>query len=149
MTTYLCSDGHAELQIEADSAQEAAQEYVDGGSWGDIDRTTWINVRVREICPDESIKISIDPDEPSCTEENDEHDWQSPFDVVGGIEENPGVWGKGGGVTIKEVCAHCAAYRNTDTWATDPATGEQGLRSVSYAPADEESQAWLDAKAND
>lgn len=32
--------------------------------------------------------------------------------------------------------------RVTDTWATDPGTGEQGLRSVEYRAADEDSRRW-------
>ena len=28
---YLCTDGNAEIEIEAESPEDAAQEYVDGG----------------------------------------------------------------------------------------------------------------------
>jgi hypothetical protein len=62
--------------------------------------------------------------------------------VVGGHRDNPGVFGHDGGVIIREVCRHCAAYRVTDTWAQNPATGEQGLESVTYEEADEDSRAW-------
>lgn len=203
MATYLCDDGNAEIRIEADSAREAAQEYVDGGDWGDAKgKTTYIDVYVQAI-PNETdlpvtsyeweaepgvergmvsrvtheeresvlaechaldlnvsesehkghlfvsvapgerncITITIDAEEPDCS--GDDHDWQSPIGVVGGIKENPGVCGNGGGVIVMEVCAHCGRYRETNTWAQRPDTGEQGLTEVSYRDADERSLEWV------
>ncbi len=152
LTTYRCTDGNADVDIEAESAEDAAQEYVDGGEWGMDEegaKTTWIDVWCTPLDEDgepdederEKVTITLQPTEPECSSE-DGHDWQSPIEVVGGIEENPGVWGKGGGVTITEVCSHCGCYRDTDTWAQRPDTGEQGLRSVSYRAADEQSSTW-------
>lgn len=46
MTKYICDDGNGELEIEADSAQEAAQEYVDRGDWGNDGG--WVDVYVTE-----------------------------------------------------------------------------------------------------
>jgi hypothetical protein len=149
MAKYLCDDGTAEIEITAESAEEAAQDYVDGGDWDDIEETTWINVYVQEIDEAgeavgdrERIKITLDPEEPDC-ENADEHDWQSPHEVVGGLKENPGVYGHGGGVIITEVCAHCGGYRERDTWAQDHETGEQGLESVEYREADDASREWV------
>ena len=48
------------------------------------------------------------------------------------MAEDPGVHGHGGGVLITEVCRHCGCKRTTDTWAQNPETGVDGLRSVSY-----------------
>ena len=171
MTTYRCDDGNAEIEIEADSADEAAQEYVDGGSWGDVESTTWITVYVTTTCEAcsnsgccageddhlaecvtcaacsgragdrESVTIALDPTEPEC--EGEEHDWRSPIALVGGIKENPGVWGHGGGVTIHEVCGNCGVHRHKDTWAQNPETGEQGLDSVRYEDADAETLAYV------
>lgn len=90
--------------------------------------------------------IDIDPPEPDCVRGRDDHEWASPHDVLGGVAENPGVWGHGGGVVIREVCRHCGAYRETDTWAQDPGTGQQGLTSVSYEDADEASLAYVLAR---
>lgn len=212
MPIYLCDDGNAEIEITADSAQEAAQEYVDGGSWGDDSETFMIDVYVQElpehgadeleICrsdlgdggwslhiPDddtdaglllsgesdrdasgigwsrpndedreeamqvyrdrfdrECITITVEPNEPEC-EAGQDHDWQSPHDVVGGLEENPGVQGHGGGVIIREVCAHCGCYRVTDTWASHGA--QQGFESVRYEDADDDSLAWVAASIDD
>lgn len=152
MTRYYADDGNCEMEFEADTGADAAQEYVDGGDWGDgelLTATAWIRVRVadadtvdeyRDADDDDDVDepdwdwhtVGVDPDEPDCTD--GEHDWQSPLAIVGGIAENPGVWGHGGGVTISECCMRCGCRRLTDTWAQDPSTGEQGLCSVEYEP---------------
>ncbi len=145
MTIYHCNDGNALLEIKADSPKAAAQEYVDGGDWGDEPRTSWVNVHVHDPSDEdddgESYKIQIDPPEPPC-EKGQEHVWCSPHSVLGGLEENPGVRGHGGGVIIRTVCRHCAAYQIVDSWAQDPTTGEQGLESVEYREPDADSRAW-------
>jgi hypothetical protein len=118
-----------------DDAEERLTAWVESGEYGQHEanaKTVW--VRAHYIRPDESsesITVTIEPDEPDCTE--GEHDWQSPIEIVGGIKENPGCWGHGGGVIIEEVCLHCGCGRTTDTWAQNPETGEQGLDSVSYS----------------
>jgi hypothetical protein len=73
----------------------------------------------------------MDPPEPDCADRHD-HDWQSPYSILGGCKANPGVTGNGGGVIVREVCLYCGSERVTDTWAQNPADGTQGLRSVSY-----------------
>ena len=88
---------------------------------------------------------TVEPVEPECIDGGTEHRWDSPFAIVGGIKDNPGVHGKGGGVLIHKVCRRCGSHRHTDTWATDPETGEQGLESVSYAEADARSEAYAAA----
>jgi hypothetical protein len=152
MRTYLCDDGNAEVEIIADTAASAAQKYVSEGSWT-TDKTSWVSVYVQEVDDDgeeigerEWFKITIEPTEPECDGEHD-HDWQSPHEVLGGLEVNPGVWGHGGGVKIKEVCAHCGHYRITDTWAQDRSDGEQGLESVEYESADYVSMQWVKNQA--
>lgn len=144
---YTCSDEGGSAVIEADSAQEAAQEYVDGGDWGEITTTQWVSVWVKEGDEDYgTIKIAIDPTEPDCIDGN-EHVWRSPYSVVGGIKENPGVWGHGGGVRTKCICLHCGTYLHGDTWGQDQSDGEQGLATISYSEADSDSIAWLDRRA--
>lgn len=87
------------------------------------------------------ITVSIEPEAPHCLA--DEHDWQSPHSVLGGSEENPGVWLHGGGAIIRECCAHCGWYRVTDTWAQRRDTGAQGLTDVRYEAPDEASMEWV------
>jgi integrase len=41
--------------------------------------------------------VRLEPSEPDWQNEH-LHDWQSPWSVLGGLKENPGVWGHGGGV---------------------------------------------------
>lgn len=145
-------DGNYRIEYSDCTPREAAEQYVADGDWGDVDSTAWIEVVTWRDGVDadgdivhideESHSVTIEAQEPEC-EAGHEHDWRSPHSVVGGIEDNPGVWGHGGGVIITEVCAHCGAYRETDTWAQNPANGVQGLRSVEYREADEDSLAWV------
>ena len=147
---WTCTDGHAAIEIEAETAEEAAQKYVDGGDWEPSAETWWIDIRCTPMTNDgeeiddeaETITVEIEPEEPECSAAD--HDWCSPFEVVGGIESNPGVWGHGGGVKITEVCRHCGAYRVTDTWAQRQDTGEQGFRSTEYHEPDSDSIVWLE-----
>jgi hypothetical protein len=138
MTKFLCDDGNCEVEIEAASPEAAAQGYVETGDWGEPTSTIWITVYVTPVGGDpdfdrEAHTVEIDPDEPSC-ESGEDHQWKSPIELVGGLEDNPGVFGHGGGVVIHEVCQHCGCSKTTDTWAQNPETGEQGLQSVSYDP---------------
>jgi hypothetical protein len=147
---YWADDGNCEVHFpDAESGEEAAQEYVDGGEWDLSGGTAYIHVYAWQECRSvnakgevitgtagrDSYTITLHQPEPDCIDD-DGHDWQSPHAIVGGIEENPGVWGNGGGVIIHEVCMRCACGRTTDTWAQDPSNGVQGLRSVSYSPGE-------------
>lgn len=76
-------------------------------------------------------EVPIYPGEPPC-ESGAEHDWQAPYEIVGGNRENPGVWLHGGGVIIHELCVRCGCGRVEDTWAQGP-HGE-GYQSVRYEP---------------
>ncbi len=133
----LSEDGYVYDSVIATSAEEAlgtARDNVDRGNYNDAEGTMWIDVRVHCRETDESARDTVqsDEDEPDCSGDDGVHDWQSPIELVGGIKENPGVWGNGGGVIITEVCMCCGCKRVTDTWAQRPDTGEQGLTSVSY-----------------
>ncbi len=88
-------------------------------------------------------------DGPECLDgDENSHDWQSPYSVVGGIKENPGVWGSGHGqVRICEVCACCGAYRTIDHGATNSSNGLRTTRT-SYEPADAASKEWLMRRLN-
>ena len=133
----------------SDIEERISDDCRDYGEWGDQTETLFINDWASPIDPvtDEPIEgervdvtTTIEVDEPDCT--GDGHDWQSP-EMLGGLAENPGVVGHGGGVIVTEVCAHCGKYKSTDTWAQNRSTGEQGLTSIEYADADEKSERWL------
>jgi hypothetical protein len=132
-----------------EDALELARVGVDRSNYSGDDGTLYIGVRV--YCPiteeQGSDTVTCEAEEPDC-DDDQEHDWQSPIALVGGCKENPGVHGHGGGVLITEVCRHCGCKRVTDTWAQNPTTGEQGLRSVEYEEgafeADELNAAFLE-----
>jgi len=89
------------------------------------------------------VSVRIDPDEPDCVDD-DGHDWRTPHSVVGGLKENPGVWGNAGGVITREVCARCGAYLINNTW--DQSQGPEPVETVRYEPADDASRAYVAAK---
>lgn len=146
----LYEDGHEYDLITAETAEEAleeARQNVDDSNYSiEPGKTLYIDVRVRNAVTGEeaSDTVTIEPDEPECSA--DSHDWQSPYSVLGGIEENPGVWGHGGGVIMKQLCSHCGVYRTTDTWAQRRDTGEQGLTEISYSEADDASERWINRR---
>jgi hypothetical protein len=207
MPKFICNDGNGAVVVETETTLEAAQEFVDSGSWGEIEKTCYVTVNVTEKISERTIRkfvgdvreinmvwngkilvyassdsgddlpfsekekeeikeefpkcefdeqgdliipfldathtIAIDPNEPEC-EENCSHDWKSPYSVLGGLKENPGVWGNGGGVIIKEVCCYCGKYKITNTWAQNPENGEQGLTSIEYDLPDDGTMEYVD-----
>lgn len=102
---------------------------------------------------------TVRPLYPACgdgglTEDPNEHEWDSPYEIVGGIRENPGVWGHGAGVRIIEVCSRCGAQREIDTWADDGRGGhtcsERILPLAEWADDDDLRQrveSWMKEKA--
>lgn len=133
MTTYRCTDSYVELEIDAKTAAEAAEEYVDGGDYTDGSETTWVDVWVSLVGAEDRdcITVTLHPSEPDCISGHS-HDWQDRW--PDGSDGNLGAVGHGGGVIIREACMHCGCGCETDTWAQRPDTGEQGLRSVAYEP---------------
>ena len=129
-------DGYQDVVVGAEDGDDARCKWVE--SYDRESATQWVDVRSWrqaidqsgsiEQVDDESDLVEIEPIEPDCP--SGEHDWQAPHDVVGGIESNPGVWGHGAGVVIREVCVRCGCGRTTDTWAQCGAV--QGLRSIEY-----------------
>jgi hypothetical protein len=74
LTTWGARDlGGGKIEVECDTAQEAAQEFVDGGEWGENKETFWVDVRVwrngvnadGEIVAvdEETITIEVDPNQ--------------------------------------------------------------------------------------
>lgn len=128
--TYECGTKET---IEAETlvdAREIARERATLG-WEPSDSTHWHDVTITdEDGEEETVTAQVDPGEPDCSYASG-HEWVSPLELVGGLKENPGVWGHGGGVYIKELCLHCGCERTTDTWANDT-RGRQGLTSVKY-----------------
>jgi hypothetical protein len=132
----LTEKGYEYDTITAESAEEALEEArsnVDRSNYNDAEGTLYIDIRVdcEESGESETGTVTLEAEEPECSHD-DGHDWQSPYSLLGGLKENPGVWGHGGGVIIREVCLRCGCEKVTDTWAQRRDTGEQGLTEVSY-----------------
>ena len=140
---YKCKIDGAHSYVEAQSAKEAAIKAAQEEVRHYADRptaTVWVRLEI-DGAP---WQIAIHPKPPICS--GAVHNWESPYSLLGGLRESPGVWGSGGGAIVRECCAHCGAFRETDTWATDPETGEQGLTSVTYSEPTEASMRWVERK---
>jgi hypothetical protein len=143
--TTIDHDGHAHEAGDCELCDEELASIVEAlpGEWfaeftgegtgSELDVRVWLN----GYHDDDSTgrTFAIEPEEPPCPGEK-AHDWESPHAILGGLEENPGIWGHGGGVVIKEVCVCCGCLKTTDTWAQNPSNGEQGLTSVAYSPGE-------------
>ncbi len=114
------------------SDEEVAEAFIKTGDWGESYETCWVEVYIVEHEPGtefnahseqsnlRSICVTLEPTEPKCASHEDgisvDHDWQTPHELVGGCDNNPGVIGKGGGVECTEVCSGCGIYRVTSNW---------------------------------
>lgn len=150
---YEVRDGYVSDEFDAadDAAAVAyAKQWLADGDWP-REETQYLTACVYRMpgndCVGE-VTLTLHPLPPQCDGGHD-HDWCRPHSVVGGLRDNPGVFGSGGGVKIVEVCRHCGRRRHTDTWATHPATGEQGVERVWYTDADETSLAWVERQEAD
>lgn len=138
---------------DAESREAAAREYVEDGDWGDGSATVVITIDTYrrawrldadsgEIEPEatecDSEVFTLEPEEPKCSHAG--HDWVAPISVVGGIAENPGVWGHGAGTRSREFCRHCGVYREIDTWAQHDG---EAYTSTAYSEADFQSREWI------
>jgi hypothetical protein len=133
--TLLC-DGVAR-EIEASDMQDAREQARDWATDGSYDTSAgyvYVTVYIMDTSGEcmETVSVALPMDEPQCDNASGEHDWQGPYGIVGGLRENPGVWGHGGGVVINRVCMTCGCGKRTDTWAQRRDTGEQGLTEVTY-----------------
>lgn len=141
----ICEGGET-IQFESrddQSAWKRAEKWVLEADWGRHDHTIWVEYGIK-LATDEDWSwdtITIDPPEPKCVRKR--HKWMAPVSVVGGLRENPGVYGHGGGVKITTCCKFCGMFRTYDTWAQNPENGQQGLDSTSYREPTDRSLDWV------
>jgi len=135
---------------DSESAEEEARRMYDAPCWASctvyripsrllVD--DWEGKHIMSILRDpgrepswyevDSFSGRIDEDAPECTSE-DGHEWTATVDREGGLTENPGVFGNGGGVIIHEHCRHCDILRVRNTWDTNPGDGSQGHEVTTY-----------------
>jgi len=162
---WLASDEPRDWEVRDDQARDTLREvapddveaeieaWLDGGGWdtseGPLYLTAYaypIDPTTGEACAEGRVEgeVTIEQDEPDC-EDGEDHDWQTPHSVLGGLAENPGVWGRGAGIISREVCAHCGAYRVYESARQDPCTGTYHA-ATSYEDADDASEAWVAAR---
>lgn len=150
MASYRLSDDGSSETIKAENMEEAkikAEENWQSGSW---DGKSIISVRVAELDEDGdetgevewiNVECGEDEPEPDCTSD-DGHDWQSPYEVIGGSKENPGAWSKGGTtMVIKQCCANCGKYKRETSYGSQRGPGQ--CDKIEYIDADESSLAWI------
>jgi hypothetical protein len=135
------NDGGEPQTFQCDSAQEACQKNADTNYWEKESKTTWVDVtawqdgidadgNIRQV-NDHTITMTVDAEVPDCVK-GKSHDWISPHKLVGGCEDDPGVFSHVCGLIHREVCRYCGTEKVTDTWAQNPSNGQQGLESESY-----------------
>lgn len=149
MNTYQVNDDGNIFEIQAENLDQAinlAEEELRDAYQDGLISTLIFEYTVTGPDGEESRVITIDPEEPSCDKE--EHAWERPIEIVGGCDQNPGVYGHGGGVVITEVCAHCGAIRETDTWGTAP-WGEQGYTVITYKDPTDETRQWAERQGKE
>lgn len=153
---WVADDGNAEVATTADTNLEAAQEYVSDGDWGDgkcsVRVHVWkyaldINGEQERVAEDSfDVDAGSDPEAPGeCGTDDDDHDWETPLELVGGCRENPGVFSIGG-TTFRatSVCASCGTYRISTSRGEQRNPGE-AASEIEYREADEHSRAWIKA----
>ena len=120
-------------QLQRDAYQDEST------TWVDYEMFAGDHAAATEYPDDESVHsgtVTVHPSEPQCDSEEG-HDWTATHEIEGGLEENPGVFGHNGGVTISEHCTRCDWHKETDTWAQRRDTGEQGHTSIKYGRREE------------
>ena len=146
-------DGNSEI-IEAedmDAAKETAEEIWQDGSW---DNKIYIDVYIQQLDFDDEpigdmdeieVECGEEPPEPDCAD-GEEHEWESPHELVGGLTENPGVWSTGGTTYVtKTVCKNCGIYRTETEYGSQ--RKPQQCDKIEYEDSDDDSLKWV-AKAN-
>jgi hypothetical protein len=145
--------GYTEI-VEADSLEEALEMAKESAAEGSYDERVMVGVWARELDEDgeligEALFDEVEagpeptPPETECGDEDEDHDWQSPVEVVGGCTQNPGVFSTGGTrFDFYEVCSQCGMYKHTWSQGSERNPGDLP-GGVEYMPADELSLAWV------
>jgi hypothetical protein len=115
-------DGNMQETFEAETGEQAclwAEEWLATGEYGDEGCVVTATVTGPDgECLD--VEVTIEADEDALDEHHEahvcdghEHEYESPYSVLGGCRENPGVLGGSGtDVSITECC-QCGAHRHT------------------------------------
>lgn len=147
--------GASEIIVAADLEQALAKA-KEWSSEGIYDERVMVPVYAAEIDADDEVIEGAEaygeveagplpkPPATECGAKDHDHDWVSPYPVVGGIKENPGVWSEGGTrFRYLEVCSRCGLYREIHTAGAQRNPGELP-ETIEYRPADAKSLAWVE-----
>ena len=144
---FYADDGNCEVEYdeEAWSREEAAEDYVDGGSWGDEGKSFGVSILTYRKDEDgDSIDVERHfivrhPKEPECEgSTNGVHLWIAPQCIVDGLDQNPGVWATGGvGFKFRRVCGFCGLNRYEQT-ASQPDQTEYDHDILWFEPSSDE-----------
>lgn len=129
--------GHA-VQVTTSTILVWVSSEETGGKWGDcLEHATYdvdgdsldsfAKILATEVA-EKSGTLELPP--PDCLDDHS-HEWEPE---QSGCEQNPGVFGHGGGVIIIEICANCKCKKITDTWADDGHGGHR--KEVRYEEAE-------------
>lgn len=142
-----CNDiPDAERTIKNEAYEESETLFVDWDIYKiPADITNTEAVHLCEVVPDGKdiddyhVKhvATAHPPEPDCPYDKP-HVWTATYEKEGGLEENPGVFGHGGGVILNQHCAKCGMKRIRDTWATNPNDGSEGHVTLQYIASEED-----------
>ena len=118
-----------------DDALAGLRAWVRRGDWTPDESYETVYVRASAESAGRVVETSVrvDPAPPRCLP-GLRHEFVAPVEVVGGLPENPGVFGHGGGARFVRVCLACGCRRELDTWGTDRATGREGVPILTYVP---------------
>lgn len=129
-----------------EQCEEACQEWVKGGEWGDDGASISARWTLTDADGDEidsgSVTVEIEPDhsaqiraalgdkwhnatqhERCCGDSPDDHDWTSEGE--GGLDSNPGVWSTGGtSLSIADHCRTCGLHRSRHLTGSQRNPGE-------------------------
>ena len=132
LTTYIVrdvtqgADPH-ETAETAETAEAAAEAYAAGYGGFESDSTWWARIQVTAPDGEETEHaITIDPQEPACSHEGGNHDWD---------EGDPWWGGDNGGVASSSTCRHCGLRRHEQSRGSCTVTGQAMGPSVHYQPA--------------
>lgn len=152
-------DSGASKVIEADSLEEAMDEARDWATDGDYDERVMVEVWVRGLDDDGEETDEYDSDEvmagpapeppdTECGDDDSDHNWTRPQELVGGCDSNPGVWATGGtSMEFHEVCAKCGLYRRTYSAGSQRNPGELE-EQITYGRLGEDGQIeWIERVA--
>jgi hypothetical protein len=149
MIDYMVRDaqGVAEtFQAKDDAAAKTfAAAWISEGEYGEIEESFRVHATLYVSATEDlsdlrigehhwavvgEVSWTFHPREPVCPSGG--HDYRAPYEIVGGLKENPGVWGgDNGGLFVLEVCMHCGCSKSERTRASDGQGGH--MTSVTYS----------------